>query len=83
MEKIQDWIIEFFSIKNDLSKYDKSKLLEVNYFEENFIDSFGIIELVMKIESEFKIKIPSDAFQERKFSTIRGLAEIIKQQMDK
>ena len=41
---------------------------EVNYFDAGLINSLGIIDLIERIESHF---------QERRFSTIKGLSEII------
>ena len=78
MSSTQDWVVEFFSRKNDLSKDENTS--EVNYFDEKFIDSFGVIELVGEVEEKHQITLPSDAFQDRRFFTIGGLAEIIDEQ---
>lgn len=36
-----------------------------------------MIELVEALEAEFGVRFREDQFQERKFATIRGLAEIV------
>jgi acyl carrier protein len=83
MTQAVDWLMAYFSKKNDLSEYDNEVLPQLNYFDEGLIDSFGIIELVMNIEKDFKVKFPNDAFQDRRFSTLQGLAEIIEEQKSK
>ena len=49
----------------------------LNYFECGLIDSFGIIELIDEIESHYEITIQQEHFQDRRFSSINGLAAII------
>jgi len=45
-------------------------------FEAGWIDSFGTIVLVELIEDEFNLRFSEEDFQDRRFSTIRGIAEI-------
>jgi len=52
---------------------------EKNYFEAGLIDSLGVIELIESIETEFNLKFTEENFQDRRFSTINGLAAIIQQ----
>lgn len=72
MQQYTDWLKTYFSCES-LS----SDIEEMNYFQAGLIDSFGVIELIESIESEFNIKLTELNFQERRFSTIKGLAEII------
>lgn len=48
-----------------------------NYFERGAIDSFDVIVLVEEIEAHFNIRFAEVEFQDRRFATIDGLAEII------
>ncbi len=48
-----------------------------NYFEIGLIDSFGVIELIEALESNFNIQFEQKHFQDRRFSSINGLAEIL------
>ena len=70
------WLKQWFS-----QREGGSHLLELdkNYFEQGLVDSFGLLELIFSIEKEFKIKLTEHQFQDTRFSTIRGLAEIIQE----
>ena len=50
---------------------------EQNYFEAEAVDSFGVIELIEACETEFRFSFGERDFQDRRFATIAGLAEII------
>lgn len=73
MQQYIDWLKNYFSPISPLP----SDIDEMNFFQAGLIDSLGIIELIEAIESEFKIQFTELNFQERRFSTIKGLAEII------
>jgi len=51
--------------------------VEENYFEANLIDSFDVIMLMEFCESEFGVVFSETQFEDRRFSTITGLSEII------
>jgi len=72
-EQIVQWLKQYFSVKAELPE----AVEEANYFEVGLINSLGIIELIEAIESQFEIKFNAMHFQERRFSTINGLAEIV------
>lgn len=76
MQEYMDWLKNYFKAKTELPQ----NVEEVNYFEVGLIDSLGVIELIEAIESHFSIKFTEMHFQERRFSTIKGLAQIIQQQ---
>ena len=48
-----------------------------NFFEREAIDSFGVIELIEDTEQHFNVRFTERDFQDRRFSTIEGLSEII------
>ena len=76
MEKYISWLKQWFINQGNLSDFpDNSE--NRNYFEMGLIDSFSVIELIESIETEFQIKFDQNHFQDRRFSTIKGLAEII------
>ena len=71
------WLIRWFeknSLSNEINVKDS---VNQNYFENGWIDSLKFIDLVTQIEEEFSIRFSNDEFQDRKFSTIEGLARII------
>lgn len=73
MQQFIEWLKDYFSKDSELPEDAGS----INYFEAGLIDSFGIILLVEAIEQEFGIQFTDTHFQDRRFSTINGLAEII------
>ena len=77
------WLIRWFeknSLSNEINVKDS---VNQNYFENGWIDSLKFIDLVTQIEEEFSIRFSNDEFQDRKFSTIEGLARIIEGKNDK
>jgi len=48
-----------------------------NFFTAGAIDSFGVIEFIEDIERQFDIRFTQLDFQDRRFSSIAGLTEII------
>ena len=65
----RDWLDAWFTERN------KTEVSE-DLFEN--IDSFGVIEMILDIEKHFSIRFTELDFQDRKFSTIEGLSEIIR-----
>ena len=53
-----------------------------NYFEKGAIDSLGVIELIEDIEQHFSFRFSQDDFQDRRFPSITGLSEILKEKID-
>ena len=70
-----NWLKIWFSKKNKISEPD----VQSNYFNAGLIDSLDIIDLITSVETEFAITFESSHFQDRRFATIKGLAEIIEE----
>lgn len=73
IDEYVQWLLSYFSAKSPLP----ANALELNYFEAGLMDSLGVIEFIEIIESHFNIRFNAMVFQEKRFATIRGLAEII------
>ncbi len=76
--KIKQKIILFFQEKTGKKELE----LDVNYFDEGYIDSLAVIELIAFLENEFNIQLSQDDFIDRRFSTINGLVQIVKEKLD-
>lgn len=76
-EEIKDWLITWFKNNTNKSYQEILNKINVNYFEEGWLDSFKFITFIMDIESSFSINFANDEFQNRDFSTINGLVKII------
>ena len=69
----KQYLIKWFQNKTNNDDLDHHG----NYMNLGYIDSLEIILLIEEIESEFKISFDQNDFQNRKFSNINGLAELI------
>ncbi len=65
------WLREWFGRKGPVPAP------EADYFEAGFLDSLGAVELVAAMEKEFSVKFEQEHFQQARFSTLGGLAELI------
>ena len=72
----KNWVIEWFVNHSTAAEEDILNNMEGNYFDLGYIDSFQFIELVSEIE-ETGIVLNSKQFEDRKFSTIKGLIDIL------
>lgn len=77
MEKITNWIVEWFLNHTTAEKEDLKKELDTNYFQRGYMDSFMFIEFISEIEQQFHIEFSNEQFEDRSFSTINGLSRII------
>lgn len=73
MQTYKDWLKVYFSKISDLPENVEKE----NYFEVGIIDSVEVIFLIEAMEKKFGIKFTEKHFQDRRFSTIEGLSEII------
>ena len=80
---IKDWINNWFENNSDLNLEEIIKFQDEDYFAKGWIDSFKFIRMVTEIEEKFKINFSNDEFQDKKFSTINGLSEIIEARIEK
>ena len=78
--KIKKFLINWFENKSKI-KINKNDL-EKDYFNEEWIDSFEIINLIEDLQDKFYIEFNDKDFQHRNFSTIDGLSEIIVKKME-
>ncbi len=79
MDSAIEWLYEFFSKKNKIPGGDRDDQINTDIFDAGLVDSFGIIELVTAIESAFKIELRQEDLADPRFRTIRGVAEIIEE----
>lgn len=73
MNFIINWFINNTNIKEDEVRDE----IDENYFEKGWIDSLKFISFISDIENNFSISFSNDDFQDRNFSTIKGLSKII------
>jgi len=77
MNEIENWIVRYFEEADAMNGRDPARLLDVNYFNEELLDSLGIVQLVTGLEDEFDVRLEPEQMQDPRFCTIRGLAQIV------
>lgn len=65
------WLVRWFR------RHGAAPEPKANYFEAGLIDSLAVVQLVADIEETFLIRFVDSHYQEERFSTLGGLAEII------
>jgi D-alanine--poly(phosphoribitol) ligase subunit 2 len=63
--------------KTIVDQEDKKFTKNSHLFEEHILDSFGLIQLVGEIDSEFSININSEDLTIQNFSTIQNIAALV------
>jgi acyl carrier protein len=81
-EEIRDWLIQWFKKNALLTEDEISSKIDENYFQRGWIDSFQFISFLTEIEGRFHIHFSNAEFQDRTFSTIEGLTEIIEKKVN-
>jgi D-alanine--poly(phosphoribitol) ligase subunit 2 len=79
---VKAWIIEWFEKNTNLKRDDIEKNICENYLEKGWIDSFKFISFITDIEEKFNIRFSNDQFQDRSFSTIKGIVKIIEEKIN-
>jgi len=76
MKNEKQWLVEWFRARGPLPE-STEEAARTYYFEKGLIDSMDIVDLVTEVEKEFEVRFSEQHFQDRRFATIGGLAEII------
>jgi acyl carrier protein len=72
-QQITKWLFNWFE-----SRVPRFELkADENYIDKGVIDSFGIIELVEAIETQFSIRLDQNDLQSLELFSVAGLAAII------
>jgi D-alanine--poly(phosphoribitol) ligase subunit 2 len=77
MTDLTEWLLDWFAKRGQVPGATREEQLAVNYFQAGLIDSFGVIELIADVESQFCIRFTEHHFQDRRFPTIGGLAMLV------
>ena len=70
---VEEFARREFSIKASDQRFNRS----VDLFDDGYVDSIGVIELIQFLESTFAIDIPEEDLFSPEFSTIDGIATIV------
>lgn len=71
-----EWVYNWFEVHTGINSQLLKNNSKKNFFEAGWIDSFQFIELLSDIE-ELGIVLSSTQFEDRSFSTIDGMINIL------
>ena len=75
--RAQDWVRAWFERNSPLPEADPEARLRTDFFDAGLIDSLSVVQLVTDIERTFSVRFEDRHYQDSRFSTIGGLADII------
>jgi acyl carrier protein len=79
---VEDRIESFLRIQYSISPSDPSFGWNVDIFENGYVDSVGVIELVNFLGLEFDVEVPDGDLLSDEFSTVEGIARIVRRLRD-
>jgi acyl carrier protein len=78
-KRIEAFVRQSFEVAPDDPRFGR----EVDLFEDGYVDSIGLTELLAFIEDEFGIEVPDDELASDEFMTIDGMAGILDRLADR
>ena len=60
-----------------VSQFDKGFQHDTNLWEQGYLDSIGVSEVVEYLERTFGVSIPDSSLFDEQFGTIAGMARIV------
>jgi acyl carrier protein len=76
-EQIAGDLERFIRTQFDIPDDDEEFGRDVDLWEEGYVDSAGVVEVVSHLEERWSVKIPEDALFDPRFTRIRGMAEVV------
>ena len=76
LDQIANYVKDHFKIGDD-----PDFNLDVNLFDEGFVDSLGATEIVFFIEDTFQIKISQKDIILNPMNTVREIAQVVEQKL--
>lgn len=73
---------EFIRTQFSVSPTDPGFGREVDLFEQGYVDSMGIVELLEFLGEEFEVEIPDEDLLTDDFSSIAGVARIVSRNLE-
>lgn len=76
-QAIAQAVLSWFEARGAVPGSAPEEKLATDFFAAGLLDSLGVVELVAHLEGRFGVRFEDRHFQQRRFSTIGGLAEIV------
>jgi acyl carrier protein len=82
-DEIRGWLSSWFLKNTNIAEGEIEECSSKSYFELGLIDSLKFISFISDLEGHFDIQFSNDEFQDRDFSTMNGLVDIVSKKVDK
>jgi acyl carrier protein len=76
---IADTVEIFIRHRFDISESDPYFSRQSNLWDEGYVDSLGMTELIVFLESNFAIEVPDTVLFSPRFTSIEGIASLVEQ----
>ena len=80
MENVKAFIIDY--IQREYTIPDDVDIINLNFVEEGYIDSLGLIQFIAVIEDEFGITFTDEDLARKDFYVVGKMAELITSKME-
>jgi len=74
-EDVTEFVIKYFEKKKPIK--DAMDINCINYLEEGFVDSLGLMKFIVALEEKFDIEITEEDMEKDEFYLTDGLTNII------
>lgn len=80
MSKIRDYIVE--RLQREYSFKEGVDIDNINYVEEGYMDSLGLIQFIGEIEDEFGIEFTDEEMESHSFRIVGKLIALVETKME-
>jgi acyl carrier protein len=70
---VEAFIRDRFNVQQDDSLFSR----DINMWENGYVDSVGVVELVAFLETAFNVKFSEEAFFDPDFTSIQGIGRMV------
>ena len=80
MESVKDFIIEY--IQREYTIPDDIDIINLNFVDEGYVDSMGLVQFIFTLEDEFGISFSEDELQNPDIKVVGKLIAIVEAKME-
>ncbi|MBU5253542.1 acyl carrier protein [Lysinibacillus capsici] len=76
---IREYVLTSLQEKHEIEKHEN--LDELNYVEEGYVDSFGLVQFVFDLEEQFNITFSDEEMMSKDFQIVGKLIQLIEDKL--
>lgn len=80
MDNVKDFIVDY--IQREYTIPEDTDFLNLNYVEEGYIDSMGLIQFIAVIEDEFNITFTDDDLASEDVKVVGKMVNLVTKKME-